>query len=275
MARELSEKEKKLKLRLEKAMQNNDVSLFTRGRRLFGRLPSDPRCVSCLAPFEGVGGSLVKTLLNKRRSTMNPLMCNTCEEMIRQLEYGTEVEMSMLFADIRGSTPLAEGLPIAEFKALIDRFYSETTHVLVHNYAIIDKLVGDEVSGYFIPSFVGTDFAQRAVGAARDLLRVTGHADPQGPWAPVGVGINTGTAYFGAVSSADGLVELTALGDAPNTASRLASKAAAGEILISQSTAQKAGLDTANLEKRRLDLKGKSIPMDVWVMRLPTPRPSA
>jgi adenylate cyclase len=61
---------------------------------------------------------------------------------------------------------------------------------------------------------------------------------------------------------------LTALGDAVNTASRLASKAAAGEIIISEETAQKAGVDTGNLERRTLELKGKSAPMDVWVMRV-------
>ncbi|MDK1030100.1 MAG: adenylate/guanylate cyclase domain-containing protein [Anaerolineae bacterium] len=69
-------------------------------------------------------------------------------------------------------------------------------------------------------------------------------------------------------SSADGLVELTALGDAVNVAARLGSKAAAGGIVISVSTALKAGLDTSDLERRTLELKGKSEPMDIWVMRV-------
>ncbi|MGD8930533.1 MAG: adenylate/guanylate cyclase domain-containing protein, partial [Lysobacterales bacterium] len=108
----------------------------------------------------------------------------------------------------------------------------------------------------------------KAVESARKVLRVTGHTAPEGPWAPVGVGLHTGTAYFGAVSSKEGLVELTALGDAVNTASRLATQAAAGEIVISESTARKADLDTSGLEKRTLELKGKSAPMDVWVMHV-------
>lgn len=268
MSKELSAKDEKLKARLEKSLQSFDVSFFARGRHFFALLPSDPRCVSCLAPFEGAGGTLVRAILNKRRSTMNPLMCNTCEDLVRRLAYGAEVEMSMLFADIRGSTPLAESMNPTEFKELIDRFYSETTHILAHSYAVIDKLGGDEVSAYYIPGFVGADFALRSVEAAQEVLRVTGHTNSEGPWAPVGVGIHTGRAYFGAVSSVDGLVDLTALGDAVNTASRLASQAATGEIVISESTAQKAGIDTANLEKRTLELKGKSAPMDVWVMRV-------
>jgi adenylate cyclase len=123
------------------------------------------------------------------------------------------------------------------------------------------------VKGYYIPGFAGRHFANKAVEAAQDLLRVTGHADPEGPWVPVGVGIHTGTAYYGAVSSDDGLVELTALGDAVNVAARLGSQAAVGEILISERTASEADVDTSNLEKRTLELKGKREPMDVWVMR--------
>jgi len=120
--------------------------------------------------------------------------------------------------------------------------------------------VSRSVSAYYVPAYVGENFARRAVEAAQGVLRVTGHADPEGPWAPVGVGIHTGRAYFGAVSSREGLVELTAIGDAVNTASRPATKAAAGEIVISGKTAQKAGMDTSNLEKRTLELKGKSAP---------------
>lgn len=134
---------------------------------------------------------------------------------------------------------------------------------------MIDKLVGDEVSAYYVPAYVGENFVVRAVEAAQGVLRVTGHANPEGPWAPTGVGVHTGRAYFGAVSSKVGLVELTALGDAVNTASRLATKAAAGEIIISEKTAQMAGLDTGSLEKRTLALKGKNAPMDVWVMKVP------
>jgi adenylate cyclase len=193
---------------------------------------------------------------------MNPLLCNTCEEAARKTHAGVEVEMSMLFADIRGSTPLAESMSAAEFKGLIDRFYTKTIRVLTHSLAQIDKLAGDEVSGFYLPGYVGKDFVRTSVTAAQEILRVTGHADPEGPWAPV----NTGDAYFGAVGTGHDMVEITALGDAVNVAARLASQAAAGEVVLGESTVHKAGLDTAGLEKRTLELKGKSKPMDVWVM---------
>jgi adenylate cyclase len=138
----------------------------------------------------------------------------------------------------------------------------------MHSLAMIDKLAGDEVSGYYVPGIAGEEYAQLSVKAAQDLLKVTGHADPEGPWAPVGVGIHTGVAYFGAVGSRDDMVELTALGDAVNIAARLGSEAGAGEVVISNETAQKAGVDTSVLEKRTVELKGKSEPMDVWVMKV-------
>jgi adenylate cyclase len=268
MTIELSAKDKKLKERIEKRLSSFDLSFEARGRRVLGLLPSDPRCAGCLAPFDGPGGTLVRVILNKKPSMMNPLMCNTCEDVLKRLEYGIEVEMSMLFADIRGSTPLAERMNPTEFKQLIDRFYTETTHVLMHSYAIIDKLAGDEVSGFYLPGIAGENFAQRSVESAQVILRVTGHEEPSGPWVPVGIGINTGTAYYGAVGSRNSMVDLTALGDEVNVASRLASQAAAGEVVISESTALKAGIDTSKLEKRSIELKGKSEQFDVWVMNV-------
>ncbi len=264
--RGMSARDKELRETLERALKGPDVTWIGRGRWVFGLLPSDPRCASCLAPFAGSGGAFVRTVLNRKRSQINPLFCTSCEDAARRTRAGVNVEMSMLFADIRGSTSLAESLNAAEFKRLIDRFYTKTTSVLTHSLAMIDKLAGDQVSGYFLPGYVGRDFARKSVDAAQEMLRVTGHADPGGPWVPVGVGINTGEAYFGIVGEAGDLVEITALGDAVNVAARLASQAAAGEILLSQSTMRKVGLDAAGLERRTLSLKGKSQPIDAWVM---------
>ena len=268
MTQELSEKDKRQKAQMERQIAGIERSWKAKGRRLFAKLPSDPRCTLCLAPFEGWGGSFVKRVFDKRRSNWNPLLCNHCEEEAKRLRFSTEVEMSMLFADIRGSTSLAESMEPIEFSRMIDRFYTETTHVLIHSYAIIDKLAGDQVSGYYLPGIAGMDYPQIAVKAAQDLLCVTGHTDPQGPWVPVGVGINTDKAVFGYVGSSEGRMEVTALGDAANVAARLSSQAAEGEVLLSESTVQKAGVDKSKLEKRTVELKGKNKPQEVWVLRV-------
>jgi adenylate cyclase len=70
------------------------------------------------------------------------------------------------------------------------------------------------------------------------------------------------------MGSADGLVDISAIGEEVNTAARLASKAAAGEIILSEAALTQAQLDGSKLESRTLELKGISEPMSVRVMRI-------
>jgi adenylate cyclase len=239
-----------------------------RFRPIFGKLPESPRCKLCYAPFKGFGSTLMKLAFNKRQSNFNPNMCTTCEEHVNRYIGGAEVELSMLFADMRGSTRLAEQMSISEFRSLIDRFYRTGAGVLVEGDAFVDKLVGDEVSGGFVPGFSGPRHALRAIEAAQKILTLTGHADNEGPWAPVGVGVHTGVAYVGVVGSKGGVLDVTALGDAPNTASRLASEAAAGEILVSDPAWIAAGPEVEPVEQRELSVKGRQQPVKVHVLRV-------
>jgi adenylate cyclase len=74
-------------------------------------------------------------------------------------------------------------------------------------------------------------------------------------------------AFFGAMGSPDGLVNISAIGDEVNTAARLASKAAAGEMIVSEKALEQAHIDDHGLESRSLELKGISEPVGVRVMR--------
>ena len=163
---------------------------------------------------------------------------------------------------------MAEQMSGADFSRLMNRFYAAATDVLIKTDAFIDKLIGDEVMAVYLPIFTGQSHARPAVQAARDLLRVTGHGDPDGPWVPVGVGVHTGITFFGTVSGAEGTFsDFTALGDNVNITARLASQAGPGEALISDATCSAAGLDLGHLEQRQLELKGRSEPVSVRVMR--------
>lgn len=180
---------------------------------------------------------------------------------------GAEIELSMLFVDARGSTSLAEKMRPADFSRLMNRFYDAATDVLIKTDAFIDKLVGDEVMALYLPIFTGPNHARAAVRAAQDLLRVTGHGDAKRPWLPVGVGVHSGVAFVGTVSGAEGSIkDVTALGDNVNITARLASKAGAGEALISDAAYAAASLDLSNLEQRQLELKGRSEPVGVRVL---------
>lgn len=245
----------------------------TRLRPLFKLLPKDPRCKFCNAPFQGLGSPIVQLLFRKRPSSMNPALCNVCETFAHDHQGGAEVEMSMLFADVRGSTTMAEHMSPSAYSQLINRFYEVGTSVLIKSNALIDKLIGDELAAFYVPGFAGKQHARRAVNAAQELLRATGHTDSDGPWLPVGAGVHTGIAFVGSVGSKDGVTDITALGDAVNTAARLASQAAAGEILVSEDASLAAGLDKLSLEGRELELKGRSESVNVHVVRI-EPDPS-
>lgn len=235
-------------------------------RRLMRLLPSNPRCKRCNSPFKGFGGFIMH-LMGKDQSRYNPRYCEPCARF--EHPGGAEVVLTMFFADVRGSTELATRMSTLDFRSLINRFYSVATDILVKHDAMVDRLVGDEVVGLFIPGMAGPEHSQRAIHAAQNLLRLTGHQDPKGPWVPLGIGIHTGLAFVGVVGGGEGSpTDFTALGDNVNITARLASLAGMGEILISDSTYTAAGLDPGNLEHHQFDLKGKAETVGAWVMRV-------
>jgi adenylate cyclase len=237
--------------------------------------PSAPRCKLCRAPF-GKPGALVFRRFGFAPWDKNPNICGRCFKSISTqaracpspLEddrvAGAEVELSMLFADVRGSSKIARQMATLEFTRLMNRFYRVSSDVLFAADAIIEKFVGDEVVGLFVPFLAGPDHARKAVEAARTLLRSTGHGTAEEPWVPVGAAVHTGRAFVGVVSSAEGTSDFTALGDAMNVAAHLASQAAIGEVLVTDGTAAAAGLPVDGLERRHLSLKGH--PMDAVVV---------
>lgn len=235
-----------------------------RSRRvLYRRIPSEPRCRLCAAPFGGIGAPIMR-LLGKAPSDANPTMCNRCFDFVAAHHGGAEIEATLMFADVRGSTALAERTSPGEFHALLDRFYRTATKVVFDHDGAVDKFVGDEIVAMFFPLLSGDEHSLKGVEAAQALLRATGHGSAVGAWIPVGAGVHTARVWFGAVGDGSH-VELTALGDGVNVAARLASAAAAGEVLVTTTAAERAGLD-ASFERRRLDLKGKELSTDVVVV---------
>ena len=237
---------------------------FRRARKILKHVPSAPRCKLCAAPFEGPFASVMRGI-GRGRWTGNSKYCAYCFHSVETLHGGAEIECSLLFADIRGSTSLAEQMTPGAFRDLLERFYGLATTILVEHDGIIDKFVGDEVVAIFVPALTQEAHATRAVEAARAILAATGNSDPAGPWLPVGAGIATGVAYVGSVGTGEH-PEFTALGDVVNTAARLASTAGAGEILLTLPALEKAGLGSGDLPRRTLDLKGKAEPVIAAVL---------
>lgn len=234
------------------------------GRLVYSILPGDTRCFECNLPLNGTGAAIMGPL-GLKGSRFSPELCAWCEGSIRKNEGGAEVEITMLFADVRGSTSLAETAGVSDFTNIIQRFYKLSTDVILEDGGMVNRLMGDQVIGLFVPRFSGQNHARAAIGAAKDLLRATGHQDEEGPWAPVGVGVHTGPAYVGTVGHGESVNEIAVLGSAANLAARLSSAAGQGEMLISQEAMDCAGESGVGMEQDELALKGieKSVPVHV------------
>jgi adenylate cyclase len=239
-------------------------SRYRDSRAFLSRLPGNPRCYMCSAPFKGAG-AVVARRMGRKPWAKNPHYCSACFSLLEEQHGGAEIDCSLLFADIRGSTALAENMRPTEFRRLLGRFYDAAAGVLHERAAILDKFVGDEVVAIFIPALSGEFHAAGAIAAGRDLLRVTGHGEPGGPWLPIGVGVHTGNAFVGAVGEGPSTT-VTALGDTVNVAARLASAAGPGELLVSADAARAAQIEAGDAELRDLELKGKSERVAVVVL---------
>lgn len=237
-------------------------ALTKRHKHPMAILPGAPRCVGCLIPFGGLGGPVTK-VMGRRPSRKNPNFCNLCDELLPS--GGAEVDIAVLFADVRGSTGIAERLGPNAFAALLNRFYKAATDVLVPYNAIIDKMIGDEVMAFFIPAR-GPDYRRVAVTAACDLIEVVGFNKKKEPWLPLGVGVNAGPAFAGRVGTSE-VHDFTVLGDTVNTAARLQAVAKAGEVVLSEDIYQEVANLHPDAEKRVVSLRGKEGPVTVRVIR--------
>jgi adenylate cyclase len=227
-------------------------------------LPSDPRCRLCKAPYGGMGGRVMRRF-GFGPSRKNPTLCNTCFEEAPM--GGVEMEIGVLFADVRGFTSMAEGMAPPQVAALLNRFYECASGILSRS-AIIDKLVGDEVMALYLPQlFRDDEWEDAMLRDARELLAAVGYGSDEAPWLRLGVGLDVGRAYVGNVGSGE-VKDFTALGDVVNTAARLQSAAEAGQVVISERLCRRFSSAPAGASATSLALKGKSEPEPVRIVDL-------
>ena len=251
-----------------RAVLTGEHAGLTKMRTTLKRIPSSPRCKLCAAPFEGAGGAVLRHF-GFGRFPGNPAMCKNCiTEFRKDGLTGAEIPVTLLYADVRGSTGIAERLRPAEFRAYLDHFYRLGSEVILAQDGIVDKLVGDEVIGLFFGGVTGPRHAAGGIAAADEMMRRASRPDatPMGP-IPLGAGVHTGEAYVGTTGPQGAVDDFTALGDSVNTTARLASTAAAGEILVSVAAADAADYATAGLERRTLTVRGRHEAIDVVVVR--------
>ena len=211
-------------------------------RKFWRHLPAAPRCKVCASPTQGIGGAVARVFWHGPMRD-NPLLCKACFGKLNGHPGGAELEISVVFADVRGSTGLAERSTASEFRSLIQDYYRSAATAIDVNGGIIDKFLGDGVMALFIPVITGENHAGRAIAAGRDILAAVERDGLARKGLMVGAGVHTGEAFVGVVGS-DEKLDFTALGDAINICARLGGLAGPGELLVSRDAWDRAGLGT-------------------------------
>jgi adenylate cyclase len=227
-----------------------------RTRRLLRGLPASPRCRFCLVPFGGVG-----KLIGIKPSAKNPNYCRSCFEGMPTRTH--ELEVGVLFADIRGFTSWTESHATADAAEALTRFYAIANRALTSDDAFVE-FVGDQVMALYLVAMpsLGERTAEIMLAAARRLVAAIREEDDA---LPVGVGLNIGVAQVGMLAKGESK-DFTAVGDVVNTAARLQSCANEYEIVLSEKVHAAIAGQVPEAKPTTLELKGKAEPLKAYVM---------
>jgi adenylate cyclase len=189
-------------------------------------------------------------------------------ELDASLAEQRELEVTVLFSDIRGFSTLSERLGTREIADVVGRHLQAMAEVVTSHGGTIDKFQGDAVMAVFGAPVPIADHARCAVGCALEMqarqaeLNATGWGVEGVDRLEVGIGLNTGLVMAGAIGGG-GRLEYTVIGDAVNIAQRLQSEAAGGEIVASATTVVAAAVEDAERIGAR-SVKGREEPVEVF-----------
>ncbi len=180
---------------------------------------------------------------------------------------GEEVEVSILFLDIRNFTAFAERSDPTEVVALLSDLWELAVPVLLRHGGHANKFIGDGLLGVFGAPEPLSDHADRALRAATEIAaRVRREFDGR---IEVGIGVNSGMVVAGTVGGG-GRVEFSVIGDAVNTASRVeaATRDTGDDVLITEDTRRRLRNPGCGfVERKTVELKGKQVHVQLWAPR--------
>ncbi len=182
---------------------------------------------------------------------------------------GDYKQLTVLFSDIRGFTPISESLSPTELKDLLNRYFTPITRIIFERQGTIDKYVGDMVMAFWGAPLEDKDHATHAIEAAMDMIAQVNTLKPEFaaeglPEINVGIGLNTGPMNVGDMGS-EYRRAYTVLGDSVNLGARLEAltKFYGVDILVGPDTHDQA----PGFVFRFVDLiivKGKSEPIKAY-----------
>jgi len=179
---------------------------------------------------------------------------------------GEEVEVSLLFTDVRGFTAYAETADAREVVARLNQLYGEIVPIVLRHGGHANKFIGDGLLAVFGAPDRVQDHASRAVAAGREIVETVRRSGGL----RIGVGINSGTVVAGTIGGG-GRVDFTVIGDAVNTAARVesATRDTGDDLLITDATRTLLNDDGVWIERSALPLKGKSQPVRIYADATP------
>lgn len=208
-----------------------------------------------------------------RPSRMNPNTCTVCELMFTRIMRARKitVDVSVLFADLRGYTKNTQSLSPDRMSSLLDIFYDECATAIWAYDGLLNKTIGDAVMAIFNFPIRHDDHARRAVLAAREIQRrcvlrkealLADDDELEGGQLGVGIGIDSGETSFGEFGRAHR--DLTAIGTVVNMAARAQTAAEVGDILVTRAVRDRAAAAMAESTARQYHLKGFEQPVELF-----------
>ncbi len=176
---------------------------------------------------------------------------------------GEEVEVTLLFLDVRDFTGFAERSEPTEVVSTINRLFEIAVPVIHEHGGLIDKFIGDGLLAVFGALHGETDHADKALRAAGEVATAVEKEFQRK--IEIGIGINTGRVIAGNVGGA-GRLEFSVIGDAVNVAARVeaATRQTGDTLLVSGSTAEKLSGEIELEPRPGVELKGKRTPVEVF-----------
>ena len=165
--------------------------------------------------------------------------------------------VSVLFADLVGFTPFAEGRDAEETRELLTRYFDVAREVIERHAGVVEKFIGDAVMAVWGAPVAREDDAERAVRAALELVTAV---KGLGPTIQARAGVLTGEAAVTLGATNQGMVA----GDLVNTAARLQSAAEPGTVLVGEATQRASAAAIAFEPVGEAALKGKTVPVPTW-----------
>jgi adenylate cyclase len=196
---------------------------------------------------------------------VSPAVINQLDPNSLQLG-GKRVDLTVLFADIRGFTSYSEQISPERLVAVLNRYLAAMAEAVLSQEGTIDKFLGDAIMAWFNAPIPQIDHTLRAVKAAlllRETVENLYKELPEDSHLAFGVGIHYGDAVLGLIGT-ERRLEYTAISDSVNTAKRIQENSDKNQILISKEAYERVKDIVDASYSASMLVKGKSQPVEVY-----------